>query len=194
MTNDSLNVVIVIIVITIVFFLIFVVDKRVTKHGSLFTKKPSAWIRVITIIVGAIFIGYFGLQYYFLNSTSPLFAILGVALVGYGLGSFFLIDELQSQKQKGLKSTIPPLPEDPPVIRLDRTKAQSYPETRIIRFLKIFTPILIASSILILASFWASAHKENPLSQVVVIGVIVLYLFFLLGGHVINIIRISRKK
>jgi uncharacterized BrkB/YihY/UPF0761 family membrane protein len=194
MTEDSWNIVIVLLVIISVFSLIFLLDKRVTKKGALFTRNPSKLLRVLAIIVGILFLGFFVIAFFVDNTIYPMFVILGGFLIGYGLN----FDSIFKKDSNVNQEIIPPLPPstqpESATGSNNENRSPHFEKGRVIRFVKTFSLILIASIGLVLVSIWASRHQENPFSEAIVIGVIILYLILIFGKGILLAISHLKKK
>jgi hypothetical protein len=190
MTSDIKNILITLLVIIAVFSLIFLLDRKVTKKGSLFTKTPSKILRILATIMGLVFLLFFGIAFFVDKLVYPMFVILGGVLIGYGFnfGSWFVIE---NNKQLDL---FPPQPEYSKDELKSDNNTHPHNKGRIGRFVKTFSMILAASIGLILVSLWAASHQDNPFSEIIVIGVIVLYLILMFGkGLLLSIMHIRRK-
>lgn len=168
--------------LTLITFLVFVaviylIEHRINTQGALFPERPTRLIRILALAVGVLFSGPFVLGGASLESFIDLnrlwFAILGVALIGYGLGAGQLpgIFRRQAHDQHNRAAPSPSYPADDSVTPDGRFTKQLL--NRILRFLLAF---MITVAILALAVFGAVLAISHPNEQyrvAYIIGLIV---------------------
>jgi len=192
MTENTLNLLIVLGVIGIISTLIYLLDRRTRTKGALFTANPGRGLRVLAIVIGGFFILISVVTFLAYSAFNPSFVIVGIALLGYGIGSGVKQSASQSTNQ-------PPIPasladsKNEPVIESFENKPQI--PGRFVPFLKTYSLILLGSILVIAISFWVSTHPNNQLSRVILIGgIIILGFILMILTKVIDIIKLSKMK
>ena len=110
MSNTSLTIVVVLVFIVVPFWLIYKMDKRVSKKGALFTGQSTRGMKLLAIVLGVIFAGITVMEFISSQEIHIAFPVLAFALIGYGAGAGQLLGKLQNKgentksKEKSLEN------------------------------------------------------------------------------------------
>ena len=81
-------------------WLIYKINKRVAKKGTLFTGQSTLGMKVLAIVLGNLFAGLFIMELLSSQSITLMFPVLAFALLGYGLGAGQIIKYTSKQGRK----------------------------------------------------------------------------------------------
>jgi hypothetical protein len=187
MTNTLLTIAAVIIFIVGPFWLIYRMDKRVAKKGSLFTGQATKEMKVFAVVLGIIFAGVFVTELLYSQTIHVAFPILGFALIGYGLGAGQLLGKLQGSNENSHSPAKHSL-EETAIESLDENEASFFSRNRLASFGKLLVIILALSAIFIYAALWVAKNPNNPFSWIFIIGIVLFFVFARIF-HWINFLR-----
>jgi len=173
MPDNTLTIIVVLVFIIAPFWLIYRMDKRVTKRGALFTGQPTGLMRLLALVFGVIFAGISIFEAYTTQEVSIVFPLIAFGLIAYGLGAGQLLAKFQKQGPS-IKPNTTNLENVESAVGNVQNDMRLIPQNRFTRFLMKISIILIISAIILCAAWLASTHSNNPLSWIFVIGVIVL--------------------
>ena len=175
----------IIILVLIVFpiWLIYKINKRVAKKGTLFTGQSTLGMKVLAIVLGILFAGLFIMELLSSQSITLMFPVLAFALLGYGLGAGQLLNKLQNKGENSHSSVEPTINQEFAIESLDeQDETKIFSQNRLLRFIIRWGIILAGSALFLYGAFWVAAHPNNPFALVFVIGVIVLVLLLRVLG------------
>ncbi|MEA5079180.1 MAG: hypothetical protein VB013_11480 [Anaerolineaceae bacterium] len=191
MNENSFNLIIVLVVVGVIFTVIYLMDRRMITKGALFPANPKKGLQTLAIVLGVVCFLICVFMYFVYSIFYPSFVILGIALIGYGLGSGFDSSTTQSTEHPVISPTIPVTNNEPVIESLEK---KPYNSSRFILFIKTYILIILASIVIIAVSFWVSSHPKDPLSRIILIGGIILGFLLVVFSKVQNIIKLAKMK
>jgi len=78
----------------------YLLQRNVQKNGNLFTRPPSRGMKIIAFLLGFIFLGFTGMEYFYGTEIHVVPPILALALFAYTFGAEKFIQELQKIPRK----------------------------------------------------------------------------------------------
>jgi len=94
-----IEIALVVIVLVVFVGIVYALDRRTRTKGSLFTGAPTPATRVIALLLGLVFGGFFAVEFFMLEKVHCIFPILAIASLGYALGSTWLLRNLQGERE-----------------------------------------------------------------------------------------------
>jgi drug/metabolite transporter (DMT)-like permease len=182
--SDSTALWIVAAVVIGVFAIIYFLDRRTKKKGSLITAKPTFGSRILAVLIGLVFTGAFAVAYFMADTVYPTFIVLGVALFAYGFGADAILAFLRQINHENLP---PPMPPTEPVI-------ESLDQPRKMHKMPYFFFWLIIAVVVVAGTFWVAAHPGSAASNVVVVIIVAGIFVVPLLAKIVDIIKIAKVK
>ncbi|CAG0935598.1 hypothetical protein TFLX_04441 [Thermoflexales bacterium] len=149
-------------VIIIFIAVISLLEYQVKTKGPLFSGIATPRMRLLALLLGIVFAVLFVGQVISSESIQLAFPVLAVALMGYSFGAGALLRNIQGEP-------------DPDKTDQEIESESLLPLNQIGRLLLILGIGFVLAAMMIYAAMLATTHPDNPLSLVLVIGVIVLF-------------------
>ena len=94
-----IEITLVVIVLVVFVGIVYALDRRTRTKGFLFTGTPTPTTRIIALLLGLVLGGFFAVEFFMSEKIHCLFPILAIALLGYALGSTWLLRKLQGERE-----------------------------------------------------------------------------------------------
>jgi hypothetical protein len=78
----------------------YVLQRRATMQGALFAGPASPTLRILALLLGLLFAGFFVVELLYADSIHIVIPVLAVALIAYSLGAGRLLKGMQGGEEQ----------------------------------------------------------------------------------------------